>query len=198
MVMASRTFKIYIQWLTIEWLIKKGGGDPCLSWACECRHHRPQSLLQWVPQGAASFDHLFSSFIFAKSQFWRKKITVLWSQYHNPTIPADCHEEKRTTERRQSSCCVQVCIKHYVIQCSLSKIDNGILHCCLWDFCFIWKQNSFNFLIMTSSMIKCRTFDVNDTGRISESKFRQILATKQVPKDDVEGILQGVEMKSKT
>ena len=44
-------------------------------------------------------------------------------------------------------------------------------------------------------MTKCRTFDVNDTGRISESKFRQILATKQVPKDDVEGILQGVEMK---
>ena len=44
-------------------------------------------------------------------------------------------------------------------------------------------------------MITCRTFDVNDTGRISESKFRQILATKQVPKDDVEGILQGVEMK---
>ena len=112
MVMASRTFKIYIQCLTIEWLNKKGGGDPCLSWACECRHHRPQSLLQWVPQGAASFDHLFSSFIFAKSQFWRKKITVLWSQYHNPTIPADCHEEKRTTERRQSPCCVQVCIKH--------------------------------------------------------------------------------------
>ena len=36
---------------------------------------------------------------------------------------------------------------------------------------------------------------MNDTGRISESKFRQILATKQVPKDDVEGILQGVEMK---
>ena len=54
-------------------------------------------------------------------------------------------------------------------------------------------------IIMTSSMIKCRTFDVNDTGRISESKFRQILATKQVPKDDVEGILQGIEMKkSKT
>ena len=50
-------------------------------------------------------------------------------------------------------------------------------------------------IIMTSSMIKCRTFDVNDTGRISESKFRQILATKQVPKDDVEGILQGIEMK---
>ena len=48
---------------------------------------------------------------------------------------------------------------------------------------------------MTSSMIICRTFDVNDTGRISESKFRQILATKQVPKDDVEGILQGIEMK---
>ena len=58
-----------------------------------------------------------------------------------------------------------------------------------------WKQNNFKFLIMTSSMIKCRTFDVNDTGRISESKFRQILATKQVPKDDVEGILQGIEMK---
>ena len=37
----------------------------------------------------------------------------------------------------------------------------------------------------------CRTFDVNDTGRISESKFRQILATKQVPKDDVDGILEG-------
>ena len=37
----------------------------------------------------------------------------------------------------------------------------------------------------------CRTFDVNDTGRISESKFRQILATKQVPEDDVEGILEG-------
>ena len=36
-----------------------------------------------------------------------------------------------------------------------------------------------------------RTFDVNDTGRISESKFRQILATKQVPKDDVDGILEG-------
>ena len=38
---------------------------------------------------------------------------------------------------------------------------------------------------------ECRTFDVNDTGRISESKFRQILATKQVPKDDVDGILEG-------
>ena len=44
---------------------------------------------------------------------------------------------------------------------------------------------------MNDQMITCRTFDVNDTGRISESKFRQILATKQVPKDDVEGILQG-------
>ena len=78
-------------------------------------------------------------------------------------------------------------------------IDNGILHRCLWDFCWNRKQNNFRFLIMTSSMIKCRTYDVNDTGRISESKFRQILATKQVPKDDVEGILQGIEMKkSKT
>ena len=37
----------------------------------------------------------------------------------------------------------------------------------------------------------CRTFDVKDTGRISESKFRQILATKQVPKEDVDGILEG-------
>ena len=74
-------------------------------------------------------------------------------------------------------------------------IDNGILHCCLWDFCCKRKQNNFKCLIMNSSMITCRTFDVNDTGRISESKFRQILATKQVPKDDVEGILQGIEMK---
>lgn len=35
-----------------------------------------------------------------------------------------------------------------------------------------------------------KTFDVKDTGRISESKFRQILATKQVPKEDVDGILE--------
>ena len=41
------------------------------------------------------------------------------------------------------------------------------------------------------SIVDCRTFDVNDTGRISESKFRQILATKQVPKEDVDGILEG-------
>ena len=46
-------------------------------------------------------------------------------------------------------------------------------------------------MILLTINSDCRTFDVNDTGRISESKFRQILATKQVPKDDVDGILEG-------
>ena len=46
-------------------------------------------------------------------------------------------------------------------------------------------------MVLLTINSECRTFDVNDTGRISESKFRQILATKQVPKDDVDGILEG-------
>ena len=51
-----------------------------------------------------------------------------------------------------------------------------------------------SFLIRTFSSIHtifCRTFDVDDTGRISEPMFRQILTTKSVPQDDIDGMLDG-------
>ena len=135
MVIASRTFKIYIQCLTIEWLNKKGGGDPCLSWACECRHNRPQSLLQWVPQGAVPpllIICLLVSFLQNHSFEKNHSFIVAISQSHNLSWLPWREENHRT--KTIFLLCSSLQSNIYVIKYSIFMIDNGILHCCLWDF----------------------------------------------------------------
>ena len=62
------------------------------------------------------------------------------------------------------------------------------------DPCCLPSCNSYLFAYILPEYAFVRTFDSAETGKIEESKFRQILKTKAVPESDVQEMLDGEEV----